>query len=389
MKKNSVIIFLNSYAEVDGDTVCTTKAIQEFMLQIRERGMVAMLAATSAHPESDSRHDSIISDMDGFQFFPTFSRGKSSTARPSWFKKTVYYNLIRFQKILFHIPKEPAWYIFLPSPMGILACLVCRMIGKPYGVYVRSVLPESGIWGALYRFCLKKSSYILATGQSLTKHLRQYNNRTQEVAPMLWFHPQNTQGKLSYEITGKARILFVGALGVAKGSVELVKAIALVAKRHDVELVMAGTYYKEIGERLRAEIESCGLSESVRLTGYIDDKQELARLFASSDIFCFPSHAEGFARAIYEAMAFGLPIVSTDFESGDAPHFLRDGENCRFVRKNDELDLAERLIELLENEPLRAKLGERGRRDVLEYGAQFEGVTHGGQVVNAIREQNG
>jgi len=387
MDKNSVIVILNSYAEVDGDAVSTTKAIKEFLSQIRESGMVAMLSATAALPEPNSRHDSIVSDLEGFQFFPFLSRGKASIARPSWFKKRVYYTLVRFLNILFTIPKTPAWYIFFPGPTGVLACIVCRMIGKPYGVYVRSELPESGVWASVYRHCLRKASYVFATGQSLTKHLGRDNDHTQEVAPMVWFHSQNIQEKLSYEITGKARVLFVGALGVTKGCIELVDAMAIVAERHDVELIMAGTYYEEIGERLRVKIESHGLSENIRMTGYVDDKQELARLFASSDMFCFPSHFEGFARVIYEAMAFGLPVITTDFESGSTSHFLRDNENCRFVRKKNAEELADRLIELLGSEPLRKKLGERGRQDVLEFSAKFDGITHGKQVVNAIRKQ--
>ena len=62
-------------------------------------------------------------------------------------------------------------------------------------------------------------------------------------------------------------------------------------------------------------------------------RSDLVALFVSSDIFVFPSHSEGASLALLEAMAGGLPIVTTPV--GAAPDLLRDGESALFVGAGD------------------------------------------------------
>jgi glycosyltransferase involved in cell wall biosynthesis len=122
----------------------------------------------------------------------------------------------------------------------------------------------------------------------------------------------------------------------------------------DVGFAIAGE--GELMEGLRELAGQLGIEEDVFFLGRCDNVADL--LFAS-DIGVLSSKAEGFANAILEYMAAGLPVVATDV--GGAREAIAEGETGYTVASgNDEL-MAARIIELL-NEPKRARaMGERGK----------------------------
>jgi glycosyltransferase involved in cell wall biosynthesis len=374
---DSVVFFPNSEVEVDGETAWTTEAAQKFVAGIGVNRMV-ILAAASAPRVPGSRHNSVLQGASGIQFF---SLGYACR-RPTPFWKAMGY-IAAFLRMLLRLPKKPLWYVFLPGHMGTLACLVCCLLGKQYGAYVRGEWPKSGIAGVLYRWYFKRASFIFATGAAFTDTLRQFNNQVEEVAPMMRFSLKDFLEKPSYEIDGRARILLVGAIEPTKGAFEIVKAMPYVAKQCDVELKVIGSGSPEITKDLLEEIQTSGCADRIELVGHIGDKQQLATWFASADIFAFPTYyKEGFPRVVYEAMGFGLPVICTDIEGGKL--FLRDRENCRIVAKKDVADLANALIELLSDRQLRAALGKRAFLDAQSLCTRYEGVSHGSQVAKAL-----
>jgi glycosyltransferase involved in cell wall biosynthesis len=84
--------------------------------------------------------------------------------------------------------------------------------------------------------------------------------------------------------------------------------------------------------------------------------EELPGLYAEADTFLFPSLYEAFGRALAEAMASRLPIVTT--RVGVAMDALADGESCLFVDKRDAAGLCDRVERLLESTDLRVRLGD-------------------------------
>lgn len=82
--------------------------------------------------------------------------------------------------------------------------------------------------------------------------------------------------------------------------------------------------------------------------------------FKASDIFCLPSTTmgESFGIVNLEAMASGVPIVSSNF--GGIPDIVKHGENGLLVEPKDVEGLADALIYLLKNEDLRKKMGDDG-----------------------------
>jgi phosphatidyl-myo-inositol dimannoside synthase len=90
--------------------------------------------------------------------------------------------------------------------------------------------------------------------------------------------------------------------------------------------------------------------------------EQLKSLYARADIFVMPSRQEGFGLTFLEAMALGKPVIAGDY--GGTPEVVQDEVTGFLVDPEDLERLAGRLIQLLQDEGLRRKLGEEGRRRV-------------------------
>jgi alpha-maltose-1-phosphate synthase len=145
------------------------------------------------------------------------------------------------------------------------------------------------------------------------------------------------------------RALFVGQIGNRKGVRYLLEAWRRLALP-DAELLLIGSPGR-MGRRLLAQYR-----DGCRWLGSLP-ASELRRWYQSSDVFVFPSLAEGSARVTYEAMASGLPLVVTP-NSGSV---VRDGIDGFVVPTRDVDALCERLRQLHADPDARREMGARGR----------------------------
>jgi glycosyltransferase involved in cell wall biosynthesis len=89
----------------------------------------------------------------------------------------------------------------------------------------------------------------------------------------------------------------------------------------------------------------------------------LMQLYRKSHVFVLPTLADCFGIASVEAMATGLPVITTDV--GGVPDIVEEGQQGFLIQPNDGAALASRLERLLEDVPLRRALGEQARAKVL------------------------
>jgi phosphatidyl-myo-inositol dimannoside synthase len=167
-----------------------------------------------------------------------------------------------------------------------------------------------------------------------------------------------------YGLTGRPVIVCVSRLVPRKGQDLLVQALPQVRRAVPgaaLLLVGAGPYRADL-ERLAVEHD---VADDVVFTGGVPHA-ELPEHYAAGDVFAMPCRTrrrgldvEGLGIVYLEASATGLPVVAGD--SGGAPDAVRDGETGYVVSGRDDSALAARLVELLADPTLRARMGEAGR----------------------------
>lgn len=145
-------------------------------------------------------------------------------------------------------------------------------------------------------------------------------------------------------------ILSVARLDTQKGLNLLIRAFAHIAKEQNAHLVLAGS--GPLRDELSALAASLGVGERVQLPGAIED---VGAWLEAAEIFVLSSHYEGQPNALAEAMAAGLPVVTTD--TPGARSLVRHGENGLVVPRGDVAALASAMRTLLTEPDKAAALG--------------------------------
>ena len=162
---------------------------------------------------------------------------------------------------------------------------------------------------------------------------------------------------------GPPTILCVARLMSGKGVLELVRALPLIRRQIPCRLVLAGDGPERA--RIQALATELNVAEWVDLRGYVE-REELASLYRSADVFALPtSLPEGFPVSILEAMAAGLPVVTTPAR-GPLDH-LAEGRHALFVHPRDTGALAASLTRLLMDDELRQRMGQANLEKIREF----------------------
>ena len=161
---------------------------------------------------------------------------------------------------------------------------------------------------------------------------------------------------------GPLRLLTVGRLAGVKGQAVLLDAVAELAGRGvAVELTVAGDGPER--ERLERHAAALGVTGSVTFLGAVG-QDRVAELYAGADAFCMSSFAEGVPTVLMEAMASGLPVVSTGIMG--IPELVEDGVTGLLVPPARPDLLADALARLAADPDARRSMGAAGRRAVVE-----------------------
>jgi glycosyltransferase involved in cell wall biosynthesis len=168
----------------------------------------------------------------------------------------------------------------------------------------------------------------------------------------------------------------VTRLSIQKRIDRMLEAVALM---HGVHCALAGD--GELAGELEAQAASLGVSDRVHFLGF---RKDVARVLSALDVFLLTSDREGMANAMLEAMAAGVPVVSTPVSGADEALYVDDeGRSPGLVVAADPPVLAEAVQEILDDPVVRGAMGQEAQRRARErfsYGAMldaWEGVLGG------------
>jgi glycosyltransferase involved in cell wall biosynthesis len=152
----------------------------------------------------------------------------------------------------------------------------------------------------------------------------------------------------------------VGRIAKAKGHIEffdMARSVAASEPRARFLVVGEPTHGEEAaGQAILDLIGRYGIADRVIVTGF---RQDIPEMLEAMDIFAFPSRAEAFGLALIEAMAMGLPTVSSNCDG--VLDIVVAGETGLMVPPRDGAPLAAAVGQLLASADLRARLGQAGR----------------------------
>lgn len=172
--------------------------------------------------------------------------------------------------------------------------------------------------------------------------------------------------KRSKSLDGKVKIAIVGRMVEKKGTEYAIRAISILKRRGlNVELLVIGDGL--LKPKLMELSKELNIINSVRFLG-ARNHNEIARVLESSHLFVAPSvtswdgNEEGIPNVLKEAMAVGLPVVST-YHAG-IPELVADGVSGFLVPERDPQALAEKLAYLIDHPKLWEEMGRAGRQFV-------------------------
>ncbi len=239
-----------------------------------------------------------------------------------------------------------------------LAALACRTLAKaPPLVRTRHIsapVPDNASSRWLYNSATR---FIATTGEKLREQLMRevhvHANRVESVPTgidLARFCPgDRAASRVALDLPVDVFIVgIVATLRSWKGHRYLIEAVQ---DLKDVHLVIAGDGPQRAA--LEAQVESLGLKDRVRFAGNQKDVPPWLQAF---DIFVLPSYAnEGVPQALMQAMACGLPVISTPVGSID--EIVEDGNTGLMVMPQDVVTLRTAIARLKDDAALRNRLG--------------------------------
>lgn len=269
-----------------------------------------------------------------------------------------------------YVPISQAWLPFLRDCLFLIPAriwgrkIIIHLHGGYFGKFYRET---SQFMRSIIRYAIGSASCAIVLGKNVATAFDGILPRERiRIVPN--GIPDGFAGRVSEQSKdAEARapvLLYLSTLVAEKGFLDLLRALPKVREGvGNVRAIFAGEWYSEKDRDTANQlIESFGLRQVVKFVGPVETGEK-EYLMEHADIFIFPSKNEGHPYVILEAMAAGLPIVSTTV--GCIPETIQDRVEGFLIEPGDVDALADRVGCLLAHGPLREHMGEAGRQRFL------------------------
>jgi rhamnosyl/mannosyltransferase len=281
-------------------------------------------------------------------------------------------------------------HLHVPYPIGEGAWLAAGrrpMVVTYHSDIVRQRL-LGRLWAPLLGLVLRRADRVIATSTNYVESSEQLRKvRSKVVVVPLGIDPRrftmaraepDAQGGVGSAESGSTErfrsaatrearqvdlptVLFVGRLRYYKGLGVLLEALTRLPAR----LRVVGT--GSMAATWQAKAHELGVADRVEWLGDVSD-DDLPQVLSAADVFALPAIArsEAFGVAILEAMAAGLPVVTTELSTGTS-FVVADGVTGRVIPPGDPKALAIAIAGLLDDPALARRMGEAGRQRVFDH----------------------
>jgi glycosyltransferase involved in cell wall biosynthesis len=260
---------------------------------------------------------------------------------------------------------------------GIIAVLAKLILKKSYVLWCQG--SEVYLAGKLKRIAskllLRNADAIIAVTRDMKNEIQRFHKFHVFVVPcgidlsrFRNISKENLSNKQLKIRDNEKLIIFVGRLHPIKGVKYLVEAMNIIIQKTPAKLLIVGD--GEERKNLEKQVVELHLEEFVTFVGKVQNS-EVPNLMNASDIFVLPSLSEGLPTTILEAMAAGLPIITTNVRG--LPEIVKDNENGFIIEPKNPKQIAEKVLLLLENQELRGRISRNNKEKINMY--DFDSIT--------------
>lgn len=260
---------------------------------------------------------------------------------------------------IFHIQwaKATEEWLFLKELFGVKLVLSLR------GTHINYSPVADLSLAASYRRSFLKIDGFHAVSKTIAKEAIQYGARLDKTVVIytgIDLEKVSAFEKKDFTFHQVVHLLSVGRFHWVKGYHYALDALkTLIDKGYDLHYTIIA---EGASEEILYQIHNLGLQKRVRLIGKLPQK-EVFRYMQASDLLLLPSVEEGIANVVLEAMAIGLPVLSSD--CGGMPEILEDGVNGFLFANRNVDNLVEKCIEFVQlSDTERATLAKRGQETI-------------------------
>ncbi|MCP4677560.1 MAG: glycosyltransferase [Deltaproteobacteria bacterium] len=263
-----------------------------------------------------------------------------------------------------------------PGPLGLIAFFAARLMGIPVvtnyhteiPAYTAKITGDPAItaiathWtGWFYR----QAERVIAPSHAAKESLLELGVEESKISVLprgvdtglFSAHKREPGSWGRFGLNGAPKLLYVGRVSREKGLDTLIDAFELLRlekRQIDLAIVGEGPYLDALRERVT--------DPRLIFLGYRHG-EDLARIFASSDVFVFPSATDTFGNVVLEAQASGLPAVVVD--QGGPAEQVTDGKHGFVVPAGDAKEMARVIERLLDDSALRYRMGRAAQNRAL------------------------
>jgi alpha-1,6-mannosyltransferase len=224
--------------------------------------------------------------------------------------------------------------------------------------------PFVDFWKRYVRYTYQRFDVTCVTSRYIQEKLAAYGLRNTFLVPLgvdsEHFHPEKRDPELRRQLgvgPGEKLALYVGRFWSEKGIDVLTKAIPRLGRIEGLHVALVGD------GTLEGQIRAASAPhERVHVLGYVSDRDLLARIYASADVFLSPGPYETFGLSTVEALSSGVPVVAAS--TGGASESVGGSGAGSLFKAHDAGDFVRRVEELLHADL--ESLGRRARRFVEE-----------------------
>jgi len=282
------------------------------------------------------------------------------------------------------------------TPSGLIGLIIGKLYRKPVVLTIRGseINIRRELLKKISKYVFSKVDQLTAASYNLAEAAVKFGVPESKIEMVLngidteKFRPYNKmeiRRKLNLPQKGKI-VIFIGLLIPTKGPDYLLKAIPEVVRADkDVQFIFVGR--GRLKDDLIKSAEKMGVKNRVR---FVPNKppDEIPYWLNAADIFVLPVTFDARPNIILEAMACGIPVVSSDIKG--IRELIRDGETGFLIPAKNSQKLAEKILFLLADENARNKTGEAGRNFILKSGLTWEAYSKkiANFYTNLIRKKN-